>query len=169
MKYIACTILLALTGQAFGQGDAPTIQQEAQKCAKAILTNDYDTVVKYTHKRVIDGVGGKEAMIAALKDGTEQMRSQGISIVHVKIGDPQKPQKTGEWVTVLIPETITMKVPGGKFVQESCLLGISEDQGKSWVFLDVGPVTKEQLVQIFPELDGKIQLPAKKQPVFNKD
>jgi hypothetical protein len=62
-----------------------------------------------------------------------------------------------------------MKVPGGRLYQDSSLLGISEDKGKHWTFIDLGPITKDQLQLVFPELDGKITLPEKKQPVFVKD
>ena len=48
------------------------------------------------------------------------------------------------------------------------LLGISEDQGKSWVFIDLVAFSKEQLAKMFPELGGQIQLPERKQ-VFQKD
>jgi hypothetical protein len=169
MKRIAYTILFAVTCQAFAQGDTSKIKQEAQRCANALLTSDYERVVAYTHKRVIAGVGGRETMIAKLKAGTEQMRAQGISFTRVEIGEPQKPRKIGEWFCALVPQKIVMKVPDGRLEQESHLLGISEDEGKSWVFLDVGPISKEQLSQVFPEFNGKIELPEKQKPVFKKD
>jgi len=147
-----------------------TIKQEAEKCAKAIVSEDYETVVTYTHKRVVTGMGGKESMIAKMKQGAVQMRRGGYDFVGAKIGTPAKPQKTGAWLTSLVPQEITMKVPGGRLLQESKLLAISENDGASWVFLDLGGgVTATQLAQIFPELSGQIQFPEKKKPVFYPD
>jgi hypothetical protein len=62
-----------------------------------------------------------------------------------------------------------MKGPGGKLNKDSSLLGISEDEGKHWVFVDLGPITQEQFGQVFPELDGKIKIPDKKPPEMKKE
>jgi hypothetical protein len=167
MKRILLTILVASAPAfALAQDLSVTIQQEAKKCAKALLRADFDGVALYTHKRVIDGMGGKEAMVAAMKRGTEDMRTRGISFEDATIGEPEKPQKIDGWLVALIPQRILMKVPDGWFEQESHLLGISEDEGKKWVFIDVGPLTKAQFTEIFPELVGKIDLPTQKRPVF---
>jgi hypothetical protein len=170
MNRILLIIFLAMAPTiAPAQGISATIQQEARKCAKALLNSDYEGTVAYTHKRVVAGMGGKEAMIASLKRATAEMRSQGISIEDVTIGESHKPQKVGSWLVALVPFRILMTVPGGGLDLDSHLLGISEDDGKKWVFIDVGPLTKAQLAQAFPELAGKIELPAKKTPLFKKN
>ena len=87
----------------------------------------------------------------------------------VTVGEPEKLQKIDGWLVGLVPQKLVMKVPGGTLEQESYLLGISEDDGKKWVFVDAGGVPKAQLEQIFPEIVGKIEVPARKQPVLKKD
>jgi hypothetical protein len=146
-----------------------TLKQEAEKCAKAVLTSDHDGVVAYTHKRVVAAVGGKDAMIATLKRGLAQMRSDGVEFADVTIGLPEKPRKIGVWLVSTLPEHIVMKVPGGKLYQDAFLLGISEDDGRSWAFVDLGPVTNAEFAKVFPELDGKISVPKREKPVFRKD
>jgi hypothetical protein len=169
MKPILLTILLAMAPVvALAQDISATIRQEARKCAKALLSADYEGLVAYSHRRVIEGVGGKDAMIAVVKRGTEKMRSQGTTIEDVTIGEPEKPRKVDSWLVALIPQRILMKVSGGQLEQESHLLGISEDDGAEWVFIDVGTLTKVNFSEVFPELAGKIELPARKQPVFKK-
>lgn len=143
-----------------------TIRQEAQNSADALLKGNYERVVAYTHKRVVAMIGGKEIMIAKWKRG---MGADGFGYVDVIIGTPSEPRKIGSWLTSMVPQHLVAKVSGGRFSQDSVLLGISEDQGKSWVFIDLGSFSKELLAKMFPELDGKIQLPEKKAPVFQKE
>ena len=85
-----------------------------------------------------------------------------------KIGTPEPPQKIGTWLVSLVPETLNLRMPGAKFQQESFLLAISADEGKSWKFIDLGPIGEEKLFSVFPELKGQFKLPVKKPPVVEK-
>ncbi len=144
------------------------IQKEAQKSAAALTSGDYAGVLAYTHDRVINLMGGKEAALGALRRSTEEMKTRGIAVLDVKIEIPQAPQKIGDWVISVIPMTLTMKAPVGRVTQASHLLGISADEGKTWRFIDLGPVSEEKLFGLFPELQGKFQVPPKSAPVIEK-
>ena len=166
---LLAVLLTAPDSAVWAEDVVTTIKQEAQNCAKAAVTSDYDTIVRYTHPRIVKGLGGKEAMIGILKSGMSQMHADGTAFVGVTIGQPEDPKKIGAWITSIVPQHQVLKVRGGKLYSDSSLLGISEDNGKHWVFIDLGPVSKEQFGQVFPELDGKITMPEKKPPVFKKD
>ena len=145
------------------------IKQEAQRCADALIAGDYDAVAGYTHPRILSRMGGKEAMLQVMKRGTDDMRVNGITILGAKMGNPQEPKTVGTWTVSLLPQQIVMKVPGGKLQQDSHLLGVTEDEGRTWFFIDVGSITKAQFEEVFPELRGKVALPERKKPVFSKD
>ncbi len=168
-QFLLAVLIAAAPMMVSGQELVTTIKQEAQKCANAALTNDFEGIVAYTHPRIVTQIGGKEAMIGILKSGTDQMHANGIKLVEVTIGTPEAPKTVGSWITSTVSQHIVMKVPDGKLYRDSFLLGISEDSGKHWVFVDLGPITQEQLEQVFPELKGKIAVPEKKEPVFKKD
>jgi hypothetical protein len=161
-----CIFLAAQCAQA--QSLATVIQQEAQKCAKALMANDCPGVLAYTHDRVIALMGGKDTALGLLQKSMEEMKAKGFGVEDTKIGAPQFPQKIGTWTISLVPETITLRTPEAKAQQESYLLGISEDEGKTWKFIDLGPISEEQLFGVFPELKGQFKMPAKKPPVVEK-
>jgi hypothetical protein len=151
----------------FSQDVSTTIKEQGGKCAKALLSGDFETVTVYAHKRVLELMGGKEAMIDILKRGAEGMRAKGVSLEDVTIGEPEKSQKIGEWLVALVPQTILIKSPEGRFEQASHILAISEDEGKNWTFVDVNNRTKFE--KAFPELAGKIELPERSDPVLKKE
>jgi hypothetical protein len=144
------------------------IKQEAEKSAAALAAGDYAGVLAYTHPRVVELMGGKDAALVALRRSTEEMKSRGIAVQSAKLEPPQAPLKVGSWFTSIIPLTLTMRVPDGRVVQASHLLGISEDEGKTWRFLDLGPISDEKLFSLFPELRGKVSMPPKIAPVHEK-
>jgi hypothetical protein len=153
---------------AYAQSLTAAIQTEAEKCAKVLMNNDYLGVLGYTHERVVTLMGGKETARGLLQKSMEEMKAKGLRVEDTKIGTPQAPQKIGTWIISLVPETITLRMPGARAQQESFLLGISEDEGRTWKFIDLGPISEEQLFNVFPELKGQLKLPAKKPPIVEK-
>lgn len=152
-----------------GQELVHTIKEEAQKAAKAVMASDYDGIARYTPARLVKGMGGKEATIGVLERAKAKRRASGTEFAEVTLGTPTQPKRIGGWLTSLVSERVVMKVPGGQLQTDSSLLGISEDGGRHWVFLDLGHVKKERFDQLFPELADKITLPEKRPPVFKKD
>lgn len=146
-----------------------TIKAEAQKCAEAVLNKNYDLVVAQTHPRIVTLMGGKDAMITTLRRGMAEMRANGSEFSEVTVGAPETPRKAGAWLTSIVPEHAVIKVKEGRLLVDSVLLGISEDEGKHWTFIDLGAVSSEDFKTSFPELAGRIALPEKKPPVFKKD
>jgi hypothetical protein len=172
MKLPVLTVTLFFAvffGQAFAEDPVARAKEEAQKCGDGMLKNDYGPIISHTHPRVVTAMGGKEVMQATIKRGNEQMTTQGFKFEGYEVGQPGKVREIGGWLVTLIPETVKIKAPGGHLVQDAHLLGISEDAGKVWYFVDVGAVPEDQLMKLFPELKDKIHLPEHKQPVFTKD
>lgn len=141
------------------------IKQEADKCTKAMLTAEPEGVARYSHPRLLEGIGGKDALVAAIKKAMDGMKAQGVTVEKATIGEPEKPVKVDTWQVSFVPQTLVLKINDNRIQKDSHLLGISEDEGKKWTFVDVGQMSEEQLAQVFPELKGKVKLPEKKKPV----
>ena len=167
--FLLAAILVTLVGASRGEDAVALIKQEAENCAKAVLTGDDDGVVRYTVPRIIKLMGGKEAVISALKKGMAQMRAQGFDFGEVSVGQPEAPKKIGEWLVSMVPQRVVMKAPGGKLYKDSDLLAISEDAGKHWVFMDLASITQETFGKLFPELADKVTIPEPKKTVFKAD
>lgn len=152
----------------FAQTQTAACQLDAEKFAKALMANDNAKVLAFTHERIVAVMGGPEGARAALQKSTDELKAKGLGIDDTKIGAPQPPQKIGTWMVCLVPETLSLRMPGAKLQQESFLLGISTDEGKTWKFIDLGPLSEEKLFTVFPELKGLFKMPAKKPPVVEK-
>lgn len=162
----ACSILAFATAHA--DDTTAIVQQEARRCAQSLLANNYTAIFEYTHERVIEKAGGKQKMMSALELGIAGMKARDMKLLDAKIGDAQPPKKVGTWLVSIIPQTIILQVREKKITQASHLIGISSDGGKTWKFIDAGPLTEERLYGLFPELKDQVALPPKSEPVVEK-
>jgi hypothetical protein len=170
MKKLLLSLLVAVFPVfAVAEEMSAVVKREAQACTKALLASDYDGIVRYTHPRIIAGMGGKEEMIALIKRGVAEMKTEGLAIEKATVTGAGEPKPVGDWLISLVSQELVMRVPKGRLQQDAVLLGISENLGKSWVFVDLGPQTKSTFATLFPELDGKFPFPERKEPVFKAD
>jgi hypothetical protein len=96
------------------------------------------------------------------------MEAQGFTFISATAGDAEEPRAIGGVLVSMLSQTLVLQAPAAKITQESALLGVSDDAGATWVFLDLGPVTEEQFAEMFPELAGEVTLPPKKQPIVEQ-
>lgn len=146
------------------------LQRQATACAKSLLSGDYETFAAYTHPRIIAAMGGKRAMIDRLKSATDDMKAQGYVFDTTTIGNASPPFPVQNWLLSYVPMQIVIQARGGHLKRPGILLGISEDLGLHWTFVDLtGNTTADAFFKIYPELVGKMQFPPRSETEFVPD
>ena len=102
-------------------------------------------------------------------DKIESLRKRGILKFDGSVGSPGKFYKAGNEIHVLIPETIVLKIKTGHFTGRSYLLGITNDTGKTWTFLDVGNMPADVLHRLLPNYNSNLVIPPAEIPVYYED
>lgn len=157
----------ATPAPANGEGE---VKAQAERIATAMAEEDYDTVADLTHPKVVEMMGGRARMIEFVKKSMGDMRAEGFVIESFTVGEPQKATKVGERLYTIVPTKMRMKVPTGVMLSESFFVGASDDGGGKWTFIDgSGAEGREKVKIIFPEAVDKLELPAYKQPVMQKE
>jgi hypothetical protein len=162
-------LLIIVTTVSFGQVESKVIKEQAELTAKAVLNDDYETIIKFTYPKVIELVGGRDKMIALIKKGKIEIQQQGITFDKVTIGQPSKTVIAGDEIHCLVPQTVYMKVPKGKMKSETQLIAVSRDKGNNWFFIDAVNLNKGNIKSILPNYNFDLILPTKKQPIFIAD
>ena len=90
------------------------------------------------------------------------MKADGISLLAMEVGQPLQIEKVDGQLFALLPIKMTMKTPDGKFLGESALVGISDDDGKSWKF--ISSIDQTRFNSVFPKAGEKIKMPEEKPP-----
>jgi hypothetical protein len=68
-----------------------------------------------------------------------------------------------------LKEVIEMRVSGGKLIATSTLIGISDDNGDTWYFLDANSKSLETLKKGFPNLSDKLKFVESEKPIFKRE
>ena len=172
MKYsLLFSILTTLTFSAFTQTpeQIKAVKTQANTMVTAMKNQDYKTLVKMTYPKAIAMAGGEAKMLEGMGKGLGQMKTQGISFSNATIGEPSTIITVGKQLQCTIPDKLEMKMVGGKISTSSTLIGISDDKGKNWTFIDAAGKDLATLRKVIPTLSDKLVITKMQQPQFVMD
>jgi hypothetical protein len=146
----------------------PALKVQAEARAKATVSGDFAKVADFTYPPLVERFGGKEKMVAVLKNDSAQMKAEGFELAAMTIGQIKQIAKVDNEIFAIVPVAITIKSPDGKEVGESSMVGISTDNGVNWKFID--GINQERFKAMFPKAAEKLQIPDEKppQPIENE-
>ncbi|MEB0262170.1 MULTISPECIES: hypothetical protein [unclassified Mucilaginibacter] len=156
-------VLFILPVSVFAQNPA-FVKQQATVVANALFKSDYKTIVDHTYPKAVAMGGGKEKMLQMMTTGINQMKAQGFVFEKVTIGTAGKFYKAGNEIHCIIPESLVMKTPQGRFATTSSLLCVSGDGGKNWSFLDLNRGTINSVKTLFPNFNSNLVIPTPQVP-----
>ncbi len=149
-----------------GQTSNQSLNSQLREMRKFFLAEDYHAFADYTYPKVIEMMGGKERMIQATESSMNQMKSEGYQIKDIDYKDASGFLSQGKELQCSLTQELLMKIPQGEILSEYTLIAISEDDGKSWKFLDTSGKSKETMLKYFPNLPPDIDIKQKKQKML---
>ena len=145
--------------------DYPNLKKQAQASADAFLAGDYKKFLTFIYPKLVELVGGPEAMIDMVKSGMRDIEAKGLKTLSYTIGEPEPPTQIEKGLFAIVPTKLRMQSPRGVIASESFMIGISRDGGENWTFISgIGTTDEAQLRMILPEVVGKLKFPEKKAP-----
>lgn len=164
------TLLLFLAVTSLGKAqDTTQIKQGAFLISQAMMKGDIQTILDYTYPKVFALGGGKEKLTEQIQKMIKELADQGISFRSIEIGQVSKMVKAGNELHCVIPHTLSLTVKGGYMTAESCLIGISGDQGKTWKYISAGNISEDKLKLVLPNFNPELKVPKQTPPVFHEE
>jgi hypothetical protein len=156
---VACGGLLALLLGAAGCGSADLADEAAAKAAKeqaqevvrCFVSGDFHAMAERTLPVVVEGLGGVDAMARRISDGT----TGGPKIVKATVEEATI-HRHPPAVYAVAPFTLEVEGPAKR---RSYLLGVSNDGGHTWHFLDGAGLTPAKLKRVLPDFPDDLKLP----------
>lgn len=145
------------------------LKRDATACASALQKRDYEGLIRYMPEKLARIVGGTRGIRAAIEMTMKDKDGSPMTMLKVTIGEPGPVKKDGDRLLSLVPQKLVMKVAGGRVLGDGTLLGLSENGGRDWVFVDAAKMREKSFYTVFPELAGKIEIPPKVTAQFEKD
>ena len=149
--------------------DSTVVKKQANRFAKASFNGDYKTVLDLTYPKLIAYSGGRDTMQKLVTNRINSLKEQGVIAFDGYVDTPGKFHNSGGQIHCLIPEIVIMKMFNGRYVNRTYLLGISDDKGKSWTFMDVGKMPSEVLQRLVPNYNPDLVIPTAGKPMFFTD
>jgi hypothetical protein len=141
------------------------IKATAEESHRAFLHGDYGRMADLTYPRVVARIGGREAFIKAMRKSIDEIEADGFSLDTMIVRLPTRILTTKRRMYAVVPYDLILLTPDGRLLQESIMLGVSEDGGRSWTFVDVNTQSEKMLQGVFPDekgLNKRLALPARK-------
>ncbi len=148
-------IVLFITVLGYSQSGA---KQQAMEFATSAQNGETKTLLKKYHEHVIDDLGGKKKAKSLLEQNYKELKENGLELIEFEILDPVFEWQGQQNAYALLPYYTTLEQGGNKMKIENYLLGVSSDD-KEWKFLNTANYPEEIIIQLFPELEDKIEFP----------
>jgi len=160
IKSIATAVLLTLTiALGFAQTKEDALK-DAQMAAEGTLSEDFDTVLKYTLPEIIEVMGGKENAKNTIVQTYDTMKSQGFKIEKAEILEVSEIVKEQGQSRCLVKSYNVMVMSGQRLKSTSHLLGIYDDNAKHWKFIEAKQLKNPGLTsQILPDFKTEMEIP----------
>jgi hypothetical protein len=170
MKSLLLTLLFGITlfTQSYGQVRDATlnIKHQAHKMGQGFVSGDYATFSKYTYPKLLAAMGGANKIASVLTKVTSDMKSKGMTFNSITFSEASKIIKNGKELQATIAQYTNIKVPKGRAVSTSTLIGISTDNGINWTFIDTSSRDLAALRKAVPNLSSAITIPPQQPPVY---
>jgi hypothetical protein len=142
----------------------PNLTARAQELMDAVAQKNYAKIVDLTYPKVIEVGGGREKLLAATTEEVKSMEAEGVVIISSTTSPPSQILHDGGAIFAVVPVTTKVKATDGTFQTEGSLIGISNDGGANWTFVDATGKDQTELKTVLPNLD-KLNVPPEKAPV----
>lgn len=132
----------------------------------ALHDGDLERFASYTYPGLVKLFGGKLKMIATIEKARPNLEAKGLRMESAEVGAVTQFVETNGQLQVMLPLNQVVTVPEGEIHLSGSLLGISDDRGKTWTFIDAEKLTSENVRLVLPTYDPRLKLPERKEPQF---
>ncbi|MGK5086013.1 hypothetical protein WDW86_00500 [Bdellovibrionota bacterium FG-2] len=165
LSKVTLAVCFAMFASAFATAEEKinpdqTLRQAVGRYVDAYAHEDYITMASFALPNILQSFGGAEGYSKMLQMVTAKYKQEmGFAVNQLKAGKPSEIQKgKAAWAAVIPTEAPTSR-NDAKGTIYSSLVGLTEDNGETWFFMDGGETAKKIIADDDPALLQKITIP----------
>lgn len=114
------------------------LKEQATDIANAVIAANFEKVADMTHPNCLEMMGGRATVIATQKRMREKTIALGGKITIERVDDPGDIIESHSALYSYVPVVarIHSQMPKRVLLMKSIFIGVSEDGGKNWKFVD---------------------------------
>ena len=131
--------------------DLEPVQQDVKELNAAIYRGDIDAILRFTHPKAIEMLGGKDAARAALEQGLLPALEAGMTLETLTFPSPPEYLRGQDRRFVIVPTLSVTSMQGERIEALTYQFGVLESGIQGWSYLEGSSVNSENVRSLFPD------------------
>jgi hypothetical protein len=158
-KLLSIVFTFVLCFNTFSQTKEDALR-DAKKTSKATLTSDFKTVIKHTYPTIVEVMGEEEKAISFIGKTFEDMeKNQGFKFEKAEVISVSEIVKEQNQYRCFVKSNNQMVIGNQRIKGESYLLGIYNEDGKFWYFIEAKQLLNPSIHQVLPDFKTELAIP----------
>lgn len=159
MASLLMALLFTAMNSGFASEATDAAKAQAEEISQAVVRGDYKKLADMTHPKIVAQVGGKEQLMEVSEKAVQSMKTLGVEVKGIKVGDPVEPVESNKELYTVVPFTLSLSQAGEAVEKESFYIAVSSNGGKKWSFVDGGQLGADNVKQFLPDFPSELKLP----------
>ena len=135
------------------------VQRDVQELSEAMYRGDLDTILGFTHPKIIKMLGGREAVRSVIEQGLKPILASGMTLEAFSFPSPPKYVEGKERRFAIIPTLSIMAVKGQRIESLNYQFGVLEPGAAGWTYLEGSRINQENVRAFFPDFPADYSFP----------
>lgn len=154
-KCLCAVALVGFAPLAFAADSAANALRDAQSLATCMKALDTECTMKWIYTKMLEEQGfSLTTLRAQLNASFENIRFVNGKTERFELGAAGSPFAGDGKQYIFIPYQETMNVQGQRYSQTAYFIGVSEDAGVSWKFVDGSGFSAKNIREVIPSYGG---------------
>lgn len=158
MKIKLTLLFLIISNFCFSQTIQEIMKSDLEKMKFVFLNKNYKIFSNFVYTKVVEMFGSEAKMNESVKLNIEKLEKEGYKFVNIYFKNFNENIFLGKEIQTSFTQMITMQTPKGRIIGEYTMIGISNDNGKSWKFIDTSNYDEIMIRKKFPNLSESLIL-----------
>ncbi len=139
--------------------DKDVVQEDVRKMVSAVYGADVETVLGYTHPKIIDLLGGRSQAKSALETAFSQFQSLGMKLESMTFPDDPTFLKTDTNHFVMVPTKSIVSANGQRIESLNYQFGIRQIGTTKWKYIEGSRINQQNVTTLFPDFPTDYEFP----------
>jgi hypothetical protein len=165
--FSACLLLqmlFVLPPAVFAQANSSGIKTAAIAMGNALVKKNSEQFLSYMHPSMIKLAGGKDKLKVISDSALKVFEQFGGKVSRITYGNPAEIISYKKTLQSVISQTTTLSSFIGDAELSSSLIAISNDNGKSWTFIDSNMFGIKEIRTAMPDISPALVIPKSAPP-----
>ena len=164
MKVLCAIVVVISVISGDGQGvqterDARRVQEDVKSLVDALYGGDVETVLRFTHPKIIAMLGGKATSRKAVEDAVLTLRNAGMRLESLAFPKPPEFLAGGGRRFAVVPTLSIISARGQRIESLNFQLGILEPGSTDWTYVEGSRIADQNVQTLFPGFPTGYEFP----------